>query len=149
MKKENEVEVDVLLAEDNPGDAELAIRALKKGKMINNIIHVEDGLQVLKFLFGEGAYDGRDINNKPKVILLDLKMPKLNGMEVLQKIKSDERTKKIPVVVLTSSKEDPDIATCYDLGASSYIVKPVEFEEFVKVVNSIGMYWLSVNNPPR
>lgn len=145
--KENEVEI--LLAEDNPGDAELTIRALKKSKMANSIIHVEDGLQAIKFLFGEGEYAGRDINNKPKVILLDLKMPKLNGMEVLQKIKSDECTKKIPVVVLTSSKEDPDIAACYDLGASSYIVKPVVFEDFIKVVTNIGMYWLLVNNPPQ
>lgn len=144
-----EHEVEILLAEDNPGDAELTIRALKKSKMANSIIHVEDGLQAIKFLFGEGEYAGRDINNKPKVILLDLKMPKLNGMEVLQKIKSDERTKKIPVVVLTSSKEDPDIAACYNLGASSYIVKPVEFEEFIKVVTNIGMYWLLVNNPPQ
>lgn len=144
MIKENEVQI--LLAEDNPGDAELAIRALKKSKMANSIIHVEDGLQAVKFLFGEGQYASRDVDNKPKVILLDVKMPKLTGIEVLQKIKSDERTKRIPVVMLTSSKEDPDMRTCFDLGASSYIVKPVEFEQFIKVVTTIGMHWLLVNN---
>ncbi|MBI1767304.1 MAG: response regulator [Bacteroidetes bacterium] len=142
--KENEVEI--LLAEDTPSDAELTIRALKKSKMANHITHVEDGLQAVNFLLGEGEYEGRNTDNKPKVILLDLKMPKLNGIEVLRKIKSDERTKRIPVVVLTSSKEDPDINTCYDLGASSYIVKPVAFEDFIKVVTNIGMYWLLVNN---
>ena len=142
-------EVEILLVEDNPGDAELAIRALKKSKMANNLVHVEDGLQAIKFLFGEEEYESRNIENKPKVILLDLKMPKVNGIEVLQRIKSDDRTKKIPVVVLTSSKEDPDISACYALGANSYIVKPVEFEDFIKVATQIGLYWLLLNNPPQ
>lgn len=139
--------IEVLLIEDNPGDAELCIRALKKSKMANTIIHLEDGHAALQFLFGEGIYAERDINNKPKIILLDLKMPKVNGMEVLQRIKSDERTKRIPVIVLTSSKEDPDTKKCYDLGANSYIVKPVRFDNYIKTVTELGMYWLLVNNP--
>lgn len=143
--KENEIEV--LLIEDTSSDAELAIRALKKSHLANNIIHLEDGVEAIHFLFGEGKYAGRDIANKPKVILLDLQMPKLNGLEVIQKIKAAEHTKTIPVVVLTSSKEDPDIKKCYELGANSYIVKPVDFDNFTKAVTGIGMYWLLINNP--
>lgn len=143
--KENEIEV--LLIEDTSSDAELAIRTLKKSHLANNIIHLEDGVEAIHFLFGEGKYAGRDIANKPKVILLDLQMPKLNGLEVIQKIKAAEHTKTIPVVVLTSSKEDPDIKKCYELGANSYIVKPVDFDNFTKAVTGIGMYWLLINNP--
>jgi two-component system, response regulator len=143
--KENAVEV--LLVEDTPSDADLTIRALRKSQMANNIVHLEDGLEAIHFLFGEGSYSNRDIENKPKVILLDLKMPKMNGMEVLAKLKSSDRTKDIPVVILTSSKEDPDVKKCYDLGANSYIVKPVGFDNFIKTVTNIGMYWLLVNNP--
>lgn len=141
----NNQEVEILIVEDNPDDAELTIRALKKQKLINNLIHLTDGAQALDFIFGTGEYSGRDISNLPKVILLDLKMPKVNGMEVLEKVKSDPRTKMIPVVILTSSAEDPDIKRSYELGANSYIVKPVEFNNFSKTVNELGMYWMVVN----
>src|SRR5260221_7678038 len=127
-------EVEILLVEDNENDGELAIRALRKNNITNRVVHLKDGAAALDFLFGKGEYEGRDINNTPRVILLDLKMPKLDGIEVLKEIKKKELTAKIPVVVLTSSKESPDIKICYELGANSYIVKPVDFENFNKVV---------------
>jgi len=138
-------EMEILLVEDNVNDAELTIRALKKNNITNKIVHLKDGAEALDFIFGTGTYEGRDINNKPKVILLDLKMPKVSGIEVLGKIKENNVTKKIPVVILTSSKEDPDIRICYELGANSYIVKPVEFEDFQKVVVELGLYWRLLN----
>jgi len=138
-------EVDILLAEDNASDAEMTINALKKNGLANKLLHVKDGAAALDFLFAEGEFTGRDISYKPKVILLDLKMPKLNGIEVLQRIRADEHTKNIPVVILTSSGEDPDIKTCYALGANSYVVKPVEFDEFQKAVTELGLYWMIVN----
>jgi two-component system response regulator len=141
-------EIEVLLVEDNMGDAELTIRALKKNNLANKLIHLENGADALDYIFAQGIYANRIIDNIPKVILLDLNMPKVGGIEVLQKIKSDERTKKIPVVILTSSKEDPDIEKCYDLGANSYIVKPVEFDNFVKAVDELGLYWFLLNQPP-
>ena len=141
-------QVEILLIEDNLNDAELAIRALKKNNLVNRLIHLKDGSEALDFIFAEGTYAGRDIDNLPRLILLDLKMPKVNGIEVLQRLKSDSRTKKIPVVVLTSSKEDPDIKVCYELGANSYVVKPVQFDGFVKAVNELGMYWMLINQPP-
>lgn len=147
MKPENNIEI--LLVEDNMSDAELTIRALKKKNLANNLIHLKNGPEALDFIFGQGVYAGRDLNNNPKVILLDLKMPKLNGMEVLARIRADERTKKIPVVVLTSSKEDPDVNECYRLGVNSYIVKPVDFDNFSKAVSELGFYWLLLNQPPR
>ena len=137
--------MEILLVEDNVNDAELTIRALKKNNITNNIVHLKDGADALDFIFGTGTYEGRDINYKPKVILLDLKMPKVSGIEVLGKIKENDLTKKIPVVILTSSKEDPDIRICYELGANSYIVKPVEFEDFQKVVVELGLYWRLLN----
>lgn len=140
-------EVEILLVEDNPSDAELTIRALKKNNLANNVIHLKDGVAALDFLFCEGEFATRNINNKPKFILLDLKMPKVDGIEVLKRIKSDERTKSIPVVVLTSSNEDPDVAKCYELGVNSYILKPVGFENFSKAVSDLGMYWLLLNQP--
>lgn len=140
--------VEILLVEDNMDDAELAIRALKKNNLVNNLVHLKDGAEALDFIFAMGKYSDRNMDETPKVILLDLKMPKVNGIEVLQKLKSDERTKKIPVVILTSSKEDPDIKTCYELGANSYIVKPVEFDAFAKAVNDLGLYWMLLNQPP-
>ncbi len=130
-------------------DAELTIRALKKNNLANKLVHLKDGAEAIDFIFAEGNYSGRKVENIPKVILLDLKMPKVNGIEVLQKIKADERTKKIPVVILTSSKEDPDIQECYHLGVNSYVVKPVQFEEFVKAVSELGLYWMILNQPPR
>src|ERR1041385_477274 len=142
-------EIEILLVEDNRSDAEMTIRALKKNNLANNLLHLRDGAEALDFIFAMGEYDGRKIENRPKVILLDLKMPKINGIEVLRKIKEDARTRKIPIVVLTSSREDPDIQTCYTLGVNSYVVKPVEFEEFHKAISDLGLYWMIVNQPPH
>ncbi len=138
-------EVEILIIEDNLDDAELAIRALKKSHLANSIVHLTDGVEALDFIFGTGSYTGRNIHHLPKVILLDLKMPRINGIEVLQRVKADPIMKAIPVVVLTSSAEDPDIKRCYELGANSYIVKPVEFENFSKTISDIGLYWMVVN----
>ena len=141
----NEKEVEILIVEDNPDDAELAIRALKKSNLANHVTHLSDGAEALDFLFGTGSFLNRNVTNVPKVILLDLKMPKVNGLEVLQRIKSDPLTKMIPVVILTSSAEDPDVKKSYALGANSYIVKPVDFNNFAKIISNLGMYWLVVN----
>lgn len=142
-------EFEIILVEDNPNDAELTIRALKKNNLANKIVHLKDGAEALDYIFCEGKYSERDFNNKPKAILLDLKMPKVNGIEVLKRVKSDETTKSIPVIVLTSSNEDPDVSICYELGANSYIVKPVGFESFLKAVADLGLYWLLLNQPPK
>ena len=142
-------EVDILLVEDNESDAEMTMRVLKKNHLANRLLHLINGVEALDFLFAEGPYRGRQMENIPKVILLDLKMPKIGGIEVLKKIKLDVRTKKIPVVVLTSSKEDPDIKQCYELGANGYVVKPVEFDHFHKAISDLGLYWLIVNQPPQ
>jgi two-component system, response regulator len=144
----NEAAIEILLIEDNMSDAELTIRALRKNKVANNIIHVKDGAAALEFLFAKGGFTGRNINNKPKLILLDLKMPKVDGLEVLRIIKTDDLTQQIPVVVLTSSKENPDIERSYTLGANSYIVKPVDFDGFMKAVTELGLYWLLYNEQP-
>ena len=141
--------VDILLVEDNPQDAELTIRALKKHNLANRLIVVEDGAEALEFLFGRGKYAGRDTGHPPKVVLLDLKLPKVSGLEVLRALKQDERTRPIPVVIVTSSREDPDIKTAYALGANSYVVKPVDFDGFAEAVSKLGLYWLLVNQPPR
>ena len=141
-------EVEILLVEDSMNDAEMTIRALNRNKIANNLIHLKDGAEAIDFLFGKGKFLGRDINNKPRVILLDLKMPKMDGIEVLQKIKAHDLTKNIPVVVLTSSRESPDIEQSYALGANSYIVKPVEFDGFIKAVTELGLYWLLLNEHP-
>ena len=140
--------IEILLVEDNMGDAELTIRELKKHNMANNLVHVEDGEQALDFIFGTGKFGDRVIEHPPKLILLDIQMPKVNGLEVLSKIKSDPRTKIIPVVMLTSSKEDPDIKRSYEMGANSYIVKPVNFEGFAESIKNLGFYWLLLNQPP-
>lgn len=142
------MEVEILLIEDNLNDAELTIRSFKKNNITNHILHLKDGAEALEFLFGTGQFMGRDLNDKPNVILLDLKMPKVDGIEVLEKIKANNNTKNIPVVVLTSSKEDPDIEKCYALGANSYIVKPVDFDAFQKAVTQLGLYWMLLNQPP-
>ncbi len=141
--------VELLLVEDNMNDAELTIRELKKHNLANNLFHVKDGEEALEFIFGTGRYAGeRKAESSPRLVLLDIQMPKVNGIEVLEKVKSDERTKRIPVVILTSSREDPDIQRCYNLGANSYIVKPVNFENFAESIKSLGFYWLLLNQPP-
>jgi two-component system response regulator len=141
-------EVEILLVEDNPTDAELCIRALKQSNLANKLVWVKDGAEALDFIFAKGEFSHRAVINGPKVILLDLRLPKVDGMEVLRQVKADERTRTIPVVVLTSSKEDKDIAESYKLGVNSYISKPVEFDEFAKTVSELGLYWLLVNHPP-
>jgi two-component system response regulator len=142
-------DVEILLVEDNPSDAELTIRALKKKNLANKIIHLKDGAEALDYIFCTGTYKDRDFKNKPKAILLDLKMPKVSGIEVLKKVKADARTRAIPIIVLTSSNEDPDVKTCYDMGVNSYIVKPVGFENFTKAVAELGFYWLLLNQAPN
>lgn len=141
--------MEVLLVEDNPNDVELTLHALKKNNVANPIEVVRDGAEALDFFFCTGAYAGRDPSVMPKVVLLDLKLPKVNGLEVLRRIKGDERTSKIPIVVLTSSREDRDIHECYELGVNSYIVKPVDFTQFTEAVRHLGLYWLLLNEPPR
>jgi len=141
-------EVEILLVEDNPNDVELALRALKKNNLANRVFIVKDGAEALDFIFGRGAHQDRRVENVPRVILLDLKLPKVDGIEVLRAIRSDERTKYIPVVVLTSSSEERDIVETYRLGVNSYIVKPVNFEKFIDVVRELGYYWLLLNHRP-
>ncbi len=141
--------VDVLLVEDNQQDAELTIRSLKKHKLANNISVVEDGAEALDFIFCRGKYQQRDINHPPKVIFLDLKLPLVSGLEVLREVKQDARTRSVPVVVVTSSREDPDVKAAYELGANSYVVKPVDFESFTEAIGKLGLYWLLINQPPR
>lgn len=142
-------EIEIILVEDNLDDATLIIRALKKNNLANNLVHLKDGVEALDFLFGVGEYNNDGLHINPKLMLLDLKMPRVNGLEVLKKVKEDPKTKSIPVVVLTSSAEDPDIKKCYELGANSYIVKPVEFDSFIKAVSELGLYWLIRNYPPK
>ncbi len=139
--------VEILLVEDNPADVELTLRALRKANLTNRIHVVRDGVEAMQFIFAEGAHADRRIEDVPKVILLDLKLPKVDGLEVLQRIKTDPRTKTIPVVVLTSSKEQKDVVESYKLGTNSYIVKPVNFERFVEAVQQLGLYWLLLNEP--
>ena len=139
--------VDILLVEDNPTDAELTIRALRKGKLANHITWVKDGAEALDFVFRTGAYAERPDHN-PKLILLDLKLPKVNGIEVLKRIKEDERTRVIPVVMVTSSAEGRDITESYKLGVNSYVVKPVEFDQFSETVAKAGFYWMLMNKTP-
>lgn len=138
-------EIEILLIEDNKNDAELTIRALRKNNICNSLVHLKDGAMALDFLFGKGAFAGRNINHKPRIILLDLKMPKIDGLEVLKRIKEDAFTKMIPVVMLTSSREHPDIEKAYAMGANSYIVKPVDIDGFMKSITEMGMYWLNLN----
>jgi CheY-like chemotaxis protein len=142
----NEI-VDILIVEDSPQDLELALRALRKTRVTNRIHVARDGEEALEFIFCEGPHAERKIENVPKVILLDLKLPKVDGLEVLQRIKGDPRTKSIPVVVLTSSQEQNDVVEGYNLGVNSYIVKPVQFEQFSETVQKLGLYWLLINHP--
>lgn len=142
-------EVEILLIEDNPHDAELTLRALKQRNLANQVFVCHDGAEALEFFFGDGPSGLREIGVVPKVILLDLKLPKVDGLEVLKRLKESDATKKVPVVVLTSSREEPDIARAYRLGANSYIVKPVDFEAFARAVADVGLYWLLLNHPPQ
>lgn len=144
----NPNEQEILLVEDSPSDAKLTMMAMKEGNITNKIVHLKDGEEALNYIFSEGPYADRPMVN-PILILLDLKMPKVNGIEVLRKIKADERTKTIPVVVFSSSQEDPDVKECYALGVNSYIVKPMEFDEFSKVVTDLGLYWSLLNHVPQ
>jgi len=141
--------IEVLLVEDNERDADLTLRSLEKYKISNHIKWVKDGEEALDYLFGENQYEGRDINKQPNVVLLDLKMPKLNGIEVLEKIRANEKTQKLPVVMVTSSQEEKDIVRSYDLGVNSYIVKPVDFNKFTESIRDIGYYWLVMNKKPN
>jgi len=142
---DNLSEVEILLVEDDPGDAELTLRALKKHNLANRVVHVVDGAQALDFIFCRGEYAQRSVDNGPRVVVLDLKLPKVDGLEVLRTMKADERTRVIPIVVLTSSREERDVVESYRLGVNSYIVKPVDFDKFVEAVKELGMYWLLLN----
>ncbi|MGE0645867.1 MAG: response regulator [Nitrospira sp.] len=140
--------VEILLVEDNPDDLELTLRALRKNKITNRIAVVHDGAEALEYLFATDRYAHLAHSNLPKVVLLDLKLPLVSGIEVLRRCKADDRTRSIPIVVLTSSREEPDIQSCYSLGVNSYIVKPVDFEQFIDAVRQLGLYWLLLNEPP-
>jgi two-component system, response regulator len=140
--------VEILIVEDTPEDLDLTLRSLRKAKITNHIQVARDGEEALEFIFCEGPFAERKIEDGPKVILLDLKLPKIDGLEVLQRIKSDPRTRSIPVVVLTSSREQNDVVESYNLGVNSYIVKPVNFEQFSEAVQKLGLYWLLINHPP-
>ena len=147
MKIANDVEI--LIVEDNPNDAEMALRALKKNNLANNVLVVNDGEMALDFIFSKGKFAERKNNARPKIILLDLKLPKIDGLEVLKEIKSHAETKIIPVIVLTSSNEESDLMRSYQLGVNSYIVKPVDFDKFVDAVRDLGFYWLLLNQQPK
>ncbi|MFP4662917.1 MAG: response regulator [Bacteroidales bacterium] len=147
MDKLNNTEI--LIVEDNHNDAEIAVRAFKQNNLTNNITVVDDGDKALDFIFARGIYAKRNMRNKPKVILLDLKLPRVDGLEVLKQIKSNQETKFIPVIILTSSSEESDMIQSYDLGVNSYIIKPVDFDKFVAAVQNLGLYWLLLNSLPE
>ncbi len=139
----------ILLVEDNPDDEALTLRALKKNNIMNDVVVARDGAQALDFLFGMGEYDGRDVQVQPQLIMLDLKLPKMSGLDVLRRIRGDDRTRLQPVVILTTSLEEADVISSYELGANSYIHKPVDFERFIDAVRQLGLYWLVLNQVPR
>jgi two-component system response regulator len=145
----NPQKVDIILVEDNPHEAMLAIRSLKKHHLANNLIHLDDGEQAMNFIFSEGEYSSNINPPSPKLILLDINLPKINGLDILRRVKADPRTQKIPIVLLTSSREESDIMESYKLGANSYIVKPVDFNSFSQAIQEMGMYWLVLNEPPN
>lgn len=142
-------EVEILLVEDSPYDAEMTIRALKKVNLANKLVHLRDGEEAVNFLFCREQFADRGLSSTPKVILLDIKMPKIDGIEVLRQIKANDATKTIPVVIMTSSKEEQDIITSYKLGVNSYVVKPMDFEGFAKAVSELGLYWMLTNEAPH
>jgi CheY-like chemotaxis protein len=141
--------IEIILVEDSMEDADLVIRSLKKNNLSNSVIHLKDGAEALEFMFATGEYASRNILDKPKVVLLDLKMPKVDGLQVLRALKTDPRTKSIPVVIMTSSREDRDVIESHELGVNSYVVKPVSFENFAKAVADLGLYWLMINQSPK
>ena len=141
-------EVEILLVEDNIYDAEMTIRALRKVNLANSLVHLKDGEEAINFLFGKNEYSDRNMAFQPKVILLDIKMPKVDGIEILRQIKANENTRNIPVVIMTSSKEEQDIIISYSIGVNSYVVKPLDFEGFAKAVSQLGLYWLLTNQSP-
>ena len=141
--------MELLLVEDNPNDIELTLHAFRDNHLANHMHVVRDGAEALEYVFGEGRYEGRRVDDPPRVILLDLKLPLVDGLEVLRRVKGDQRTRTIPVVVLTSSAEERDIVESYELGVNSYIVKPVDFEQFTEAVRQLGLYWVLLNEPPR
>ena len=143
----NDSEIEIVVVEDNPNDAELIVRVLRKHNLANKLVLLKDGAEALDFFFAQGIYASRAGSDLPKVVLLDLKLPKVDGIEVLRRLKSDERTRTIPVVVLTSSSEERDLKAAYALGVNSYVTKPIKFEEFAKVIAELGMYWLVLNRP--
>jgi CheY-like chemotaxis protein len=138
----------ILLVEDNLDDVKLTLRAFKKCKIANKVVVAGDGVEALDYLFGTGTHAGRDLSDRPAVVLLDLKLPKIDGLEVMRRMRADRRTRRLPVVVLTSSKEEQDVVSSYDLGANSYILKPVDFDQFSEAVRQLGLYWLLLNEPP-
>jgi len=139
--------VEILIVEDSPRDSELTLRALKKHNLANRVLIAQDGAEALDFFFCRGKFEKRNFNNPPKVVLLDLKLPKVSGLEVLKAVKADIRTSHIPIVVVTSSKQEPDMVEAYKLGANSYVVKPVDFDQFLNAMSSLGLYWLLINEP--
>jgi len=138
----------ILLVEDNPDDVKLTVRAFGKSKLANRIVVVTDGVKALDYLFGTGDHTGRDLHDMPAVVLLDLKLPKVSGLEVLRRLRADARTKRLPIVVMTSSREEQDVVASYDLGANSYVRKPVDFEQFSAAIDNLGLYWLVLNEAP-
>ncbi|HEB59147.1 MAG TPA: response regulator [Gammaproteobacteria bacterium] len=138
----------ILLVEDNPDDEALTLRALSKNNILNEVVVTRDGVEALDYLFGTGTYEGRDTSRQPELILLDLKLPRLDGLEVLKRLRADDRTRLQPVVILTTSNEERDIISSYELGANSYIRKPVDFNQFIEAVGQLGLYWLVINQPP-
>ncbi|MCL6499355.1 MAG: response regulator [Firmicutes bacterium] len=138
----------ILLVEDNPDDVALTLRALRAHRVANEVVVAEDGVEALEYLFGEGRYAGRDVRDLPAVVLLDLKLPRVDGLEVLRRVRADDRTRLVPVVILTSSKEEQDLLAGYSLGANSYVRKPVDFQQFVEAVRQLGLYWLLLNEAP-
>lgn len=149
MDNNNLHNIEILLVEDSMEDANLVMRSLKKNNLSNNVKHLQDGAEALDFIFATGAYSGRKIEDRPRLMLLDLKMPKVNGLEVLRALKNDERTKSIPVVMMTSSREEQDLVESYKLGVNAYVVKPVAFENFAKAVAELGIFWLMINQSPK
>ncbi|OAI52086.1 two-component system response regulator [Betaproteobacteria bacterium SCGC AG-212-J23] len=141
--------VEILLAEDNPADAEMTLRALRRNNLANRVHWVKDGEQALEFMFRTGQYAGRDLADTPKLVMLDIKMPKVDGIEVLRQLKASDETRRVPVVVMTSSNEERDVVESYRLGVNSYIVKPVQFESFLETVAKIGLYWVITNRVPK